>query len=314
MISCLVLAYNEELYLEENLKNIENLFEKIIIVNDCSTDNTKNILKKFTSEKYVIIHNKKNYGAGKSMEIGIREFLNSDSNYLIKIDGDGQFKKIDVEKLIDLTKSNFDFVKCDRFWDKGIEGDIPTIRYIGNSLASLLIKVSTGNWKINDPLNGLFLFSKKSIKDFYIPKMFKKYGYPFFVNTFMNKKVLTEKIKAGQINNTIIYRDEESKLRPSIMLLKLIFYTLISFIKKIKTKLKYSYLQLSALLDILFITFFIASNYSFIKLILIIFDLSLGSKASWLFLNIFLFLLSLLTLLYSQLYEKKVFETIYKIL
>lgn len=314
MISCLVLAYNEELYLEENLKNIESLFEKIIIVNDCSTDNTKNILKKFTSEKYVIIHNKKNYGAGKSMEIGIREFLNSDSNYLIKIDGDGQFKKIDVEKLIDLAKSNFDFVKCDRFWEKGIEGDIPTIRYIGNSLASLLIKVSTGNWKINDPLNGLFLFSKKSIKDFYIPKMFQKYGYPFFVNTFMNKKVLTEKIKAGQINNTIIYRDEESKLRPSIMLLKLIFYTLISFIKKIKTKLKYSYLQLSALLDILFITFFIASNYSFIKLILIIFDLSLGSKASWLFLNIFLFLLSLLTLLYSQLYEKKVFETIYKIL
>ena len=35
------------------------------------------------------------------------------------------------------------------------------VRYLGNALASLLIKLTTGNWKINDPLNGLFFMSKK---------------------------------------------------------------------------------------------------------------------------------------------------------
>ena len=67
---------------------------------------------------------------------------------------------------------SFDFIKCDRFWEKGIEGDIPTIRYFGNAFASFLAKFSTGNWRVNDPLNGLFGFSKTSLENFRLPKLF----------------------------------------------------------------------------------------------------------------------------------------------
>ena len=35
---------------------------------------------------------------------------------------------------------------------------IPKIRYLGNSIASILIKFTTSNKNINDPLNGLFFF------------------------------------------------------------------------------------------------------------------------------------------------------------
>ena len=42
-----------------------------------------------------------------------------------------------------------------------------------------MIKIATGNWKLNDPLNGLFMFSRNSIKSFSLPKIFNKYGYPF---------------------------------------------------------------------------------------------------------------------------------------
>lgn len=314
MICCLVLAYNEELYLLDNLKNIEELFDRIIIVNDCSTDGTENILSKLDNTKYDIITNNKNMGAGKSMEIGIKKFLELDMNYLIKVDGDGQFKTEDIKELIRLSKSNFDFIKGDRFWDKGIEGNIPLIRYVGNSLASLLIKISTGNWKMNDPLNGLFLFSVKSLDNFSIPKIFKRYGYPFFVNIFMNNKILINDLKVGQIKNTIKYRQEESKLRPSTMFLKLIIFTVASFTKKIKEKFKFSTLQLSALLDVLFLLFSASTIYSIIKLILIIFNIALGSKASWLFLTFILLIFSLLSFLYSQLYEKKIYEKKYIIL
>ena len=40
MTACLVLAYNEENYIEDTLSNISSLFDLIIVVNDGSTDKT----------------------------------------------------------------------------------------------------------------------------------------------------------------------------------------------------------------------------------------------------------------------------------
>ena len=79
------------------------------------------------------------------------------------------------------------FIKCDRFWEGGIQGKIPFIRYLGNALASFLIKLSTGNWKLNDPLNGLFFISKKITSNFEVIKLFKRYGYPFYLTWYITK-------------------------------------------------------------------------------------------------------------------------------
>ena len=84
-------------------------------------------------------------------------------------------------------QNNSDFIKCDRFWTGGIEGDIPKIRYFGNAFASLLIKAITGKWSITDPLNGLFLFSSNTASEITIPKFFNRYGYPFYINLAISK-------------------------------------------------------------------------------------------------------------------------------
>ena len=102
------------------------------------------------------------------MQVGLNKFLELDSSYLIKIDGDDQFDFKDIKNLINFAKSKeqYDFIKCDRFWEGGIEGDIPNIRYYGNAFASFLIKFSTGNWSINDPQMVYFYFQKKQQKKF----------------------------------------------------------------------------------------------------------------------------------------------------
>ncbi len=314
MVGCLILAYNEEKFIQSLIDEISDIFEQIILVNDGSTDRTSEIVKKMNLDNVTIIDNKKNVGPGKSMEIGIKEFLNTNLQFLIKIDGDQQFKIKDVKKLIEFTNDNFDFIKCDRFWEKGIEGKIPTIRYIGNAFANFLIKFSTGNWKINDPLNGLFLFSKKSLIDFNLPKIFYRYGYPFYVNIFMNKKILFENQKNGQMRNTIIYSNEESRLRPSIMFFKLIYFSIISFCKKIIVKFKFSVLQISALLDVFFLLFISFTLYSGLRLLFINLTYVEGSKASWLFLAILMLSISSFCFYSSQDYEKKLYEEKYKVL
>ena len=308
MTACLVLAYNEENHIEETLKNASSLFETLIVVNDGSTDNTVKKIENLDLKNLKLINNEKNLGAGQSLIVGINEFLQTEESHLVKIDGDNQFKQIDIEKLIALSNEGYDFVKCDRFWEKGIEGKIPTIRYVGNALATLMIKISTGNWRLNDPLNGLFMFSRKSVENFTLPKIFNKYGYPFFINTYMSRKIVSSNFKVAQINNTVVYRNEKSTLRPTIMFFKLLYFSIYSFCKKIGIKFKYSNLQISALFDVLFLIFISFTTYTGVRLILINLEYIKGSKASWLFLTILLFLISSFCFSYSQRNEIKIFK------
>ena len=232
----IILSYNESNTIVDVIENHYQFFDKIIVVNDKSKDNTQKILSELENnlEKLTVITNSKNLGAGKSFDIGIKEFLQSDCDYVIKIDGDGQFNPKDAEKIKILAQEkNLDFIKCDRFWVQGINGKIPLIRYFGNAFASFLIKFATGNWKINDALNGLFLISRKVADNFALPKLFNRYGYPFYLNTYVSNYAMVSDIKIGQYKNVIKYGDEKSSLNPLIMFFKLIYFVVINFIKKI---------------------------------------------------------------------------------
>ena len=87
MATLIVLAYNEEKNLESTLSEVSNNFDEVIIANDGSKDKTQEILNKLEKQykNLKIINNKKKKGAGKSFQIAINEFLNSDSEYFIKI-------------------------------------------------------------------------------------------------------------------------------------------------------------------------------------------------------------------------------------
>lgn len=300
MTTLLILAYNEEKTLGALIDKLSKEFNYIILIDDNSSDKTQSIVKKYTENKNFIYHkNEKNLGAGKSFEKGVHIFNELNSEYLLKIDGDAQFKIEDIKKIKNLgIKEKFDFIKGDRFWENGIEGKIPFIRYFGNALASFLIKLSTGNWKINDPLNGLFFISKKAALDFSLSKLFNRYGYPFYLVTYISNKAKSTHIKFGQYQNTIIYGNERSDLKANVMLFKLLYFTFVSFYKKIKTKMKYSNLQFSALIDILAHFFLAFSIFSFYKLVSIRYYSSEGPQGSWflvvtLFMSMFFILLSL---------------------
>lgn len=74
-ISVIVIVYNEERYIEGCIKSILNQSFKnfeLIIVDDCSTDNTFNIVNRFKDIRIVKIRNKKNYNVAKARNIGLK--------------------------------------------------------------------------------------------------------------------------------------------------------------------------------------------------------------------------------------------------
>ena len=119
----------------------------------------------------------------------------------------------------------------------------------------------------------------------FLPRIFYKYGYPFYLNIFMNKNILSKDFKNAQIKNTVKYRNEKSRLRPSIMFIKLFYFSILSFLKKIIRKFRYSDLQISGIFDIFFVLFTGFTSYSLVKLILINLQYLRGSKLAGYFLQ-----------------------------
>ena len=307
MASLLILAYNEENTIEEVIDKYFNHFENIILIDDFSSDSTHEKYKKYKdNEKFYHNKNLKNLGAGKSFEIGINIFNQIDTNYLLKIDGDNQFSEDDILYLAKKGEDeDFDFIKCDRFWEGGIKGNIPFIRYLGNALASFFIKLTTGNWKINDPLNGLFFISKNVTKEFNVPKLFKRYGYPFYLVSYVLGLAKDTKLKIGQYQNTVIYGEEKSQLRANVMFIKLLYFTITSYLKKIKVKLKFSNLQFSGLIDIFSIGTFLISSYSIYRIFKIETLFNNAPRGSWFISTILFFIITIVLIVISQKLENE---------
>ena len=307
----LILAYNEENNISNTIEELVNDFDSVLVVNDKSTDETKNILDKLKLKykNLYVLNNFKNLGAGKSFQVGIDELKKYDVENIIKIDGDGQFEKEDVLKIKSfLENKNVQYIKSNRFWENGIEGKIPPIRYFGNTIASILIKFNTGIFLINDPLNGLFGFKKITLKDIIIPKKFNRYGYPFYLNCLM----LEKKYQTIEILNKVKYGiGEKSQLRALPIFFKLFAYSIIYFFKNIGLKFKNSHLQVSAFIDLMFLTMQILSFYFFIKFINVRYFSIEGSQTN-LFILFSIFQFVSLNLIYrSKLIENRIKKNIF---
>ena len=293
-MNCLcILAYNEENTIKELLEKYLDYFDLVIVVNDGSLDKTSEIIEKMKNQnnKIEVITNDKNKGAGYSLQKALDSFNEKDLDYLVKIDGDNQFEENDILKLIKYSK-NFDFIKCDRFWENGIKGTIPQTRYFGNAFASLLLKMSTGNWRINDPLNGLFLFSSKITKKINIPNNFKRYGYPFYITNYISQLAFSEDIKIGQMQNTIEYFSNKKTINIFVMFFKLISFTIKSFVRKISIKFENSKLQLSGFYDIFFLINFSIALFSIFKVITVRYFDQPGQQGTWILVFLFFIFLS----------------------
>ena len=170
-ISLYIAAYNAERTIEKSIKSIlqQTLKPKeIIVINDCSTDKTLSLLKKFNQIK--IINNKKNYGLAKSRNIALKY---SKYDLLASIDSDVICKKNWLEKLFNTMIKK----KVDLIGGKLIE---KYVKEPANHWRSYYLKQNWGDKQINNPqfvFGANFLLNKKKIKNLNI-----KYNETFRTN------------------------------------------------------------------------------------------------------------------------------------
>ena len=262
-----ILAYNVAEYIEDVISDVQDLNLSIFVIDDSSSDGTSKLLENLKNEyNFKLLKNNKNYGAGYSTKVIIENALNDGFEFLIKVDGDGQFEKNDIKKIAALySENNYKFIKSNRFWSGGIKGKIPKKRLFGNLFATILLQIVTGTNKLYDPLNGLFGVSTEIVKD--LDKKYpNRYGYPFYITAVS----VTNELKTFQINNVVKYENQKSNLSPVKVLAILLRLSVFFYFKKIKIKKSIGIYQRSAFLDLSFLTSFFITLYLIIQIIYIV--------------------------------------------
>ena len=122
-ISIVTTAYNIEAYIEKCLESlVGQTYEdiEIIVVNDCSTDKTMEIVGKFNDERIKVVNHEKNMGAGWARRTGIAA---ATGEYVITVDGDDWLSEDFIEKLVenaeetdaDIVSGGITYVYDDQF-------------------------------------------------------------------------------------------------------------------------------------------------------------------------------------------------------
>ena len=156
-------AYNEEESIENTIGSLQRTNSNIdyVIINDCSTDKTREICKK---NNYNVINLPVNLGIGGAVQTGYKFASEYNYDIAIQLDADGQHDPKYINEMIKEIENGNDLVIGSRFLKK--EGFQSTwIRRMGINLYSKIIKIFT-KIDIKDTTSGYRAVSKKIIKIF----------------------------------------------------------------------------------------------------------------------------------------------------
>lgn len=190
-IAVVVPAYDEERLIGKVISTMPDFVDKIIIINDGSSDNTKSIIEEFmkTKKNIVLINHSKNQGLGKSLIVGYLKSLELGMDITAVMAGDAQMDPADLPKVITpVADKKVDYAKGNRLLIENEIQSMPKYRFLGNSILTLLTKFATGYWHIIDPQCGYTAISNKALESINIKQMKKGYGYNAYLLYLLNMK------------------------------------------------------------------------------------------------------------------------------
>lgn len=157
-------AYNEEDNIERTVKSILRAAKDFdyVVINDCSTDRTREICEK---NRYNVVNLPINLGIGGAVQTGYKYALMHGYEIAVQVDGDGQHNPEFLNEMAAyIEKRKADIVIGSRFIEKeGFQSSIT--RRLGITFFSLLIKALTGV-VVTDPTSGLRMTGRKAIEMF----------------------------------------------------------------------------------------------------------------------------------------------------
>ncbi|WP_445709733.1 DUF2062 domain-containing protein [Flavobacterium sp.] len=167
-VCVIVPTYNNDKTLKRVLDSILEYTDKVIIVNDGSTDETSAILKAYSN--LIQIHHSKNSGKGIALRNGFKKAIDLGYEYAITIDSDGQHFSSDIPKFLNEITLN-DTVLLIGSRNMAQDG-VPKKSSFGNKFSNFWFWFETGI-KLEDTQSGYRLYPLKMIPKKYFTNKFE---------------------------------------------------------------------------------------------------------------------------------------------
>lgn len=235
MISVAMATYNGAKFIEKQLDSIFNqtlLIDELVIVDDCSTDQTVEIIRqyqnKYPSVKINLVLNETNIGYKKNFYKAISSCT---GDYILLCDQDDIWKKDKVEILYNLIKSNPQIAIIASTFDEINEDDQVITKnknLYSNHLKEKQIFVPLQDLIFHNIAQGCAMIMTKRIKELYLENFTEKLPHDRILNViaamndgllFYNKSLFSYRIHS---NNTIGLADsmkfqQKNKLQTRIL-------------------------------------------------------------------------------------------------
>ncbi len=198
-LTVIIPAFNERKSIEILLSRIFeiNISKQIIIVDDCSTDGTKNILKKYQDKINKLIFHNKNLGKGAAIQ-SAQDFIEGD--YVIIQDADLEYDPRDYTILLDeIIKNNLEAVYGSRVLKnskfKNVQNFSHRVRIFGNIFLTFISNI-INNQNLTDAHTCYKMFKSKVFKSIKL----KEKGFSFCPEITTKLSMRNIKIKEVPIN------------------------------------------------------------------------------------------------------------------
>jgi glycosyltransferase involved in cell wall biosynthesis len=173
-------CHNEETQIGKVLSTMPSEVTHVCVIDDCSADRTSEITKEFQAldRRIYLIRHEVNQGVGGAIASGYKWARDQNVDIAVVMAGDAQMNPADMPRLIaPVFADECDYAKGNRLFH--VHADrIPRVRFLGNSVLSLLTKIASGYWHLADSQCGYTAINRGALQLIDWDQMHKRYGQP----------------------------------------------------------------------------------------------------------------------------------------
>lgn len=211
-VAAVVPAHNESAHIARVVTTMPELVDHIVIVDDCSTDDTAARAEAVGDPRVEVIRHEVNTGVGGAIMTAHRRALELGSDVNVVMAGDGQMDPDYLPALLDpIVHEGYGFTKANRFYSADSFRGMPRNRVVGNIVLSFMTKMASGYWNLFDPQNGYTATSRQTLERMDLDRV--RQGYEFENDWLINLNILG--VRARDVPVPAVYGDEVSGMRLS---------------------------------------------------------------------------------------------------
>nr|WP_281369879.1 glycosyltransferase family 2 protein [Leifsonia psychrotolerans] len=177
-IAAVVPAYKEEKMIATVIETMPEYVDHIIIVDDCSPDDTSDAVRRTTDDRVTLIRHQVNQGVGGAIVTGHKAAMELGADVNVIMAGDAQMDPKHLPPLLDrVTRDGYGFAKANRFFaPESFEG-MPKYRIFGNIVLSFMTKLASGYWNLFDPQNGYTAVRTEVLRRVPLDRVSRRYSF-----------------------------------------------------------------------------------------------------------------------------------------